>query len=167
MERDCVLTPLDIENKEFKRSIRGYNDVEVNKFLDEVIVDFEKLYKENTELKDKIVSLNSQIQNYKTLEDTLKNTLVVAQSAADELSISSKEKSKLIIQKAEADAEKIIREANEQISIRRKEYEELKKEMYVYRGRFTNFLESQLAVFNEFFSKLDENIVNDEKEENK
>jgi len=51
-----MLTPLDIENKKFSRKrISGYSVEEVDEFLDEVTVDYEKLYKENSELKDKIV----------------------------------------------------------------------------------------------------------------
>jgi len=59
-----MITPLDIQNKEFRRSIRGYNEAEVDEFLDEVMKDFEKLYKENMELKDKILVLNEQIDRY-------------------------------------------------------------------------------------------------------
>ena len=56
-----MITPLDIQNKEFKKVMRGYKESEVDEFLDKVIVDYEKLYKENIELKDKIALLNEQI----------------------------------------------------------------------------------------------------------
>ena len=80
-----MITPLDIQNKEFKKSFRGYKESEVDQFLDEIIEDYEKLYKENIELKDKILILTEQIKQYNNLEETLKDTLIVAQSTADEV----------------------------------------------------------------------------------
>ena len=67
-----MLTPLDIESKEFKRAPLGYSMNEVDRFLDEVILQYEKLYRENIDLKDKMVVLNERIQNYKAMEQTLK-----------------------------------------------------------------------------------------------
>lgn len=58
-----MITPLDIQNKEFKKTIRGYKESEVDQFLDDIIKDHENLYKENLELKDKIVVLSEQIKN--------------------------------------------------------------------------------------------------------
>ena len=75
-----MLTPLDIENKKFQRKMmNGYNVDEVDDFLDEITVDYEKLYKENTELRAEIERSKSDIDKYKTIEQTLQNTLVMAQ----------------------------------------------------------------------------------------
>ena len=56
-----MITPLDIQNKVFKKGIRGYNAKSVDIFLDEVIEDYEKIYKENIEFKDKINMLSDQL----------------------------------------------------------------------------------------------------------
>ena len=72
-----ALTPMDIHNKEFTRSFRGYDDEEVDRFLDEIIEEFERLYKENIELKERLGMLSDQISNYKTMENTLKETLLL------------------------------------------------------------------------------------------
>ena len=67
-----MLTPLDIENKKFQRKMmNGYNVDEVDDFLDEITVDYEKLYKENTELRAEIERSKSDIDKYKTIEQTL------------------------------------------------------------------------------------------------
>ena len=64
-----MLTPLDIENKKFQRKMmNGYNVDEVDDFLDEITVDYEKLYKENTELRAEIERSKSDIDKYKTIE---------------------------------------------------------------------------------------------------
>lgn len=67
-----MLTPLDIENREFKKSFRGYNVNELDEFLDDILEDYERVYKENIELKDKINVFSDQIRYYKSLEETLK-----------------------------------------------------------------------------------------------
>ena len=81
-----MYTPLDIENKKFaKQMMNGYSVEEVDNFLDELTLDYEKLYKESNENKGKIAELEASLVKYKNLESTLQNTLVMAQSTADEI----------------------------------------------------------------------------------
>ena len=75
-----MITPLDIENKKFsKQMVNGYNVDEVDEFLDEITADYEKLYKENKELKENTEELHNDVGQYRTIESTLQNTLVIAQ----------------------------------------------------------------------------------------
>ncbi|MCF6462715.1 DivIVA domain-containing protein [Clostridium sp. Cult1] len=159
-----MITPLDIQNKEFKKSFRGYKESEVDQFLDEIIEDYEKLYKENIELKDKILILTDQIKQYNKLEETLKDTLVVAQSTADEVTRTAREKSEIIIEDAELMAKKIITAANEEVKNIQREYEDLKKEIFIFRTRYKSFIEAQLITLDEFYSKIGMN-VSDKNEE--
>ena len=81
-----MYTPLDIENKKFaKQMMNGYSVEEVDNFLDELTLDYEKLYKESSENKSKISDLEASLVKYKNLETTLQNTLVMAQGTADEI----------------------------------------------------------------------------------
>ena len=81
-----MITPLDIENKKFsKQMMNGYNVDEVDDFLDELSVDYSKNYKDVTELKTKVEELNKSLVQYKSIEETLQNTLVMAQSTADDV----------------------------------------------------------------------------------
>jgi len=70
-----MITPLEIQNKEFKKAMRGYKEDEVDVFLDQVMIDYEKLYKENMELKEKLELAHHQMDKYKDIEETLKNLL--------------------------------------------------------------------------------------------
>ncbi len=151
-----MLTPLDIQNKEFKTAFRGYKEAEVDRFLDEVIMDYEKVYRENLELKDKLVVLADQIKQYEELEETLKETLVVAQSTADELASSSRQKSKLIIEEAEAESRKIINRAYEEVRDIEEQYKFLKKEIFVFKTKFKSFIESQLITIEDFYDSIEE-----------
>ncbi len=77
------LTPLDIRHKEFKRGMRGYSDVEVDEFLDNVADEFERVFKENIELSERLEAMQEQISHYRNIEETLQKTLVSAQQTAE------------------------------------------------------------------------------------
>lgn len=140
------ITPMDIHNKEFSRSFRGYNEDEVDQFLDEIVEEFERLYKENLELKDRISMLVDQINQYKTMESTLKETLVTAQKAANDVAASAQKKSDIIIKEAEQQAQKIIEDAHKQVIQIKKEHENYKKQIQIFKARFRGLLETQLEM---------------------
>ena len=80
-----MITPLDIENKKFsKQMMNGYSVDEVDDFLDDLTVEYEKLFKENAEYKSQVEKLKEDMAHYKAIETTLQSTLVMAQSTADE-----------------------------------------------------------------------------------
>ncbi len=139
-----MITPLEIQNKEFKKVMRGYKETEVDEFLDKIMIDYEKLYKDNIELKDKIALLQEQIDKYANLERTLNNTLIVAQTTAEEVSSNAHKKAELIIREAENKGMAIIEESNKDVVKIKREYEEVKKQMHIFKTRFRTLLESQL-----------------------
>ena len=94
------LTPLDIHHKEFRRSLRGYDEKEVDDFLDDVADDFERLFKENIELSEKMESASEQLRRYQVNEQTIQNTMLAAQRSAED-----------IVNKANADADQVLRDA--------------------------------------------------------
>ncbi|WIV10787.1 DivIVA domain-containing protein [Proteiniborus sp. MB09-C3] len=149
-----MLTPLDIQNKEFKRGVRGYKETDVDAFLDEIMIDYENIFKENIELKDKISMLNDQIKHYNKIEETLQNTLVVAQSTAEEVKINAKKNADLIIKEAEDDSKRIIEDARNEALKVCEEYETLKKDMLVFKTRFKTLLQSQLESINDYYNDL-------------
>ena len=141
------LTPLDIHNKEFSRKIRGYDEDEVNEFLDQIIKDYEALIRENKELQAQLEAIQEKVNHFKTME-TLSKTIVVAQEAADEMKANAKKEAQLIIKEAEKNADRII---NESLAKSRKialDSEELKKQAMIYRTRFRSLLEAQLDLLN-------------------
>lgn len=164
-----MLTPLDIQNKEFRKTFRGYKESEVDSFLDEIIIDYERIYKENLELKDKLVALSEQMKHYDDLEATLKETLLVAQNTADEVTSSARQKSKLIIEEAETEAKKITDQAYEEVKDISEQYEFLKKEIFIFKTRFKSFMESQLIALDDYYDNIDDSNKKEEdkKEEDK
>ena len=79
------LTPLDIHNKEFTRKIRGYDEDEVNEFLDQVIKDYEMVIREKKELDEKVNQLNERLGHFTNIEETLNKSILVAQETAEEV----------------------------------------------------------------------------------
>jgi cell division initiation protein len=140
------LTPLDIHNKEFGRSFRGYDEDDVNEFLDQVIKDYEALIRDNKELQSQMATLQERLNHFSNIEETLSKTIIVAQEAADEVKNNSKKEAQLILKEAEKNADRII---NESLARSRKialEIEELKKQASVYRTRFRTLVEAQLEL---------------------
>ena len=142
-----MITPLDIENKKFgKQMMNGYNVDEVDDFLDELTVDYERLYKENAELKKNADELNSNVGKYKNIESTLQNTLIMAQTTADELKNAAKQQAEQIIKDAEYTARSRVEELNNQIILKEKELDDLKKQLEVYKAKVESLLISQLEL---------------------
>jgi len=140
------LTPLDIHNKEFSRRLRGYDEDEVNEFLDQIIKDYEALIRENKELQNQVAALQEKLGHFLNIEETLSKTIIVAQEAADELKNNAKKEAQLIIKEAEKNADRII---NESLAKSRKialEVEEMKKQAAIYRARLRALVESQLEL---------------------
>ncbi|MHB9094739.1 MAG: DivIVA domain-containing protein [Eubacteriales bacterium] len=141
-----ALTPLDIHNKEFRKAFRGYDEEEVDDFLDQLVKEYEKLFKENAELKEVLAAKDSNIGQYKDLEETLKKTLVVAQQTADDMRHGAAREAEVIIKEAQLRAEQLAAAAEEKASSLLKEYEDIQKQAQVFKVKFRSFLLSQLEL---------------------
>ena len=149
-----MLTPLDIENKRLsKQRIGGYSIDEVDDFLDEVTIDYEVLYKENAELKSKLEDMEKSVQHYKIIEETLQNTLLMAQTTAEEVRTVANQKAEQIIQEAKNEAQKTVDELNSQIMIKKYEYEDIAKQFDVYKAKMESLLISQLELLKDVNNK--------------
>mgnify|MGYP001625084876 FL=1 len=156
-----MITPLDIENKRFsKQVVNGYNVEDVDDFLDELVEDYGKNYKDLAEANEKIEKLTNDLEQYRNIEATLKNTLVVAQSTADEVKSVAKQQAEQIINDAKAQAEEILKQAKgnserrlteieQQISIKERRMEEVKKQFDVYKAKMESLLISQEELIKE------------------
>lgn len=140
------LTPLDIESKQFSKGFYGFNAHEVKTFMGEVLVNYESLYKENIELHDKINLLNEGIQYYKTIEDTLQNTLILAEKTAEETKATARKRGEQIEKEAEIKAQAIINEAKNEIYKINKKREELIKQYDASKIQVKYFLKAQLEM---------------------
>lgn len=143
-----ALTPIDIHNKEFSSKWRGYDEDEVNEFLEQIMKDYENLIDENKNQKNTIEQLEERIDYFKTLEETLQKSIMTAQEAAEDVRRNSMKESKLIIKEAEKNADRIVNEALSRAREISLEIEDLKKQSKVFRNRFKILIEAQLELVN-------------------
>ncbi len=142
-----LITPLDIENKKFsKQMMNGYNVEEVDDFLDELTLDYTKNYKEVNELRDKVEELNKSLEHYKTIEETLQNTLVMAQSTAEDVKKVARQQADQIINEAKGTAQKQASNLDNEIVAKKKELEDVKKQFDIYKAKMESLLISQLEL---------------------
>lgn len=142
-----MLTPLDIENKRFsKQMMNGYNVGEVDDFLDELTIDYEKLYKENAEMREQLTDTQNNLTQYKSIESTLQNTLVMAQTTAEDIKTVAKQQAEQIIKDAENESRNSVKALEQEIILKEKELVDLKKQFDVYKAKMESILISQLEL---------------------
>lgn len=143
------LSPLDIHNKEFRRVFRGYDEAEVDEFLDKVVEDYKQLLRDNQQLKESVKELEDKLAHYYNLEQTLHNAIVVAQETAEEVKANAKKEAQIMIREAELKSQNIIEEALEKVRKISQEVDELRRNARVYRSRLKNLLKAQLEMLEE------------------
>lgn len=156
-----MLTPTDIENKVFKKTkFNGYDINDVEDYLEKIIVDYEKLFKENLEMKDRMDNLQESVAYYKSLEvgidQTVGNAQVEAENIKEEaLNLADKIKKDAMREVAEykkSEEERYqlsLDEVKKQIMTKEVELEELKKQMQIYKVKTVAMLEAQIKILNE------------------
>ncbi len=145
-----MLMPLEIEEKKFTKQMRGYNKDEVDAFIGEVARDYEKLYKESLASKEKIATLTEAVKQYKAMEDTLQQAIIVAQSAGEEVKKNAYDKAENIIKDAQNRASEIVSDAGKEVTKVNYEYEEMRRNVEIFRTRIISLLTSQLSIVKEF-----------------
>ncbi len=109
------ITPLDIQNKQFRVKFRGFDVEEVGSFLELIREALEELLLENATLKDQLNRADEQLHDYRKMEDNLRETLLVAQQMVEEYKANARKEAELIKKEAELEADNIIREAQERV----------------------------------------------------
>lgn len=145
-----MLTPIEIEKHSYKKGFRGYATSEVDEFTQLICENYEKLYKENIVLKDKINILTNAVKQYKSMEETLQNAIIVAQSAGEEVTKNAREKADNIVKEAENQAGRILNDAGKEVTKVSYEYEKMKRNVEVFRTKIISLLTSQLDIVKEF-----------------
>ena len=145
-----MITPLDIENKKFsKQMVNGYSVDEIDDFLDQLTLDYEKMYKENIESRNKIEELNNSLEHYKSIESTLQGTLLMAQTTAEEVKNVAKQQAEQILNEAQVTAKEAVGSLDNQIAMKRKELEDVQKQFDIYKAKMESLLISQLELLKE------------------
>lgn len=149
------LNSLDIQNKTFITKVRGYNKTDVDDFLDLVVRDYDEFAEKIKDQERELKSLRERVESYEGMKDSLNKSIVVAQSAADNLkehaineanaiTVEAGQKAQYILEAAKKEAGIILNSASDDARELVKETEELKRKMRIYHQRMTLMVESQL-----------------------
>ena len=149
-----MITPLDIQNKEFSRGVRGYKEEEVDEFLDLLTVDMEKLLNENAALKAQVSTQSDDLEKYRGSEDKVLETLEAAKQLMGDISASAEKRAEILLKNAQLDAELITREARENVERLTEENLNLKRRFAEFRARYKSLLESELDRFETLSSEI-------------
>lgn len=141
-----MLRPIDIQNKEFDKKIKGYSCDEVDDFLDVVIQDYELLCKENQSLRDKIGLLTETVERYKQMEATMQKSMEMARLAAEDTRRNAEAEANAILQKAKLDASHLARQIDDEHMKRHREMLAIKQEIEQYRNRIRTNCEGVLRI---------------------
>lgn len=138
------ITPVDIRGKTFRRAFRGYDPQDVDKFLESISQEFEKVYGENFELKEKIGRLQTELDHYKSLENTLQQTMVLAQQTAEEVKQAAQREAELILRQAEEENRRKLSETQEKWAEIQEEIQGLLRKRELIRTQLKAFLHAHL-----------------------
>jgi cell division initiation protein len=142
--------PNDLQNIAFKKSMFGYNILQVEDVLFKVVEDFSELIKENSKLKEKLEDSQSKVKYYKTIENNLQNSLIVAQQTSEEIVANARNQAENIQKEAELEAKRIIDESYKQVLSVKFEYEHLRREVDAYKAKIESIIRAQLKIMENF-----------------
>lgn len=145
-----MLTPLDLETRTFTKKFGKYKAEEVDEFMTALRIEYEKLYKENLALKDKVAMLSDAIKQYKSMEDTLQSAIIVAQNTGEEVKRNAYTKAENIINDAELKASTLISDAGKEVTRINYQFEEMKRSVEIYRAKMVSLISSQMDILKGF-----------------
>jgi cell division initiation protein len=140
------ITPVDIQHKSFKKALQGYDRAEVDGFLDEIIETLEDEAQHRAALEAEVADLKERISHFKAMEESLQNTLVLAQRTADETKASAHKEADLIREKARLEAEREITNYNDAIAEVRREHQRTVEANEKARSELRSLLMTHLAL---------------------
>jgi cell division initiation protein len=142
--------------EKFNKTLHGYDPKEVNAFLDDVIIQVDRMVKELKQrdeevisLKKEINSLNEQINRYKMIESTMNKTIVAAQDSGDQLRRIARQESDMIVNEARNNANRIVSDALMRAEKVEFESARLRKNISIFKKKLRSVIESQLEVVDE------------------
>lgn len=140
-----MITAIEIRNQQFGKSMRGYNEDEVKNFLYRLSQDYENLYSENAQLKEQIQKLEYELAKYRKMEETMNNSLILAQQTAEGLKAN-----------AQKEADLILEESKRRIADVLMIYQEIIKRMNIFGAEIKAQISGQLEMIEKNQAKVEE-----------
>ena len=140
------ITPMDIEQQEFSRSFRGYNEEEVDDFLDKIVKDYEELINENVRLNEEIERIQEKLKEFGEIEESLRSALLNTQKSSEEMKGRVEKEAKVIIEKAEMEAKALKQQVFEREDLVKNEIDNLRRYKFTFKEKFKSMLNLYLKM---------------------
>lgn len=140
-----MLTAIEIRSQQFNKSLRGYNDEEVKQYLNRLAQDYESLYADNAQLRETVQKLERDLNKYRRMEETMNNSLILAQQTAEELKANSRREAALMLE-----------EAKRKISDIMVVYQEIIKRLNIFNAELKGQISAHLELLEKNFTKVEE-----------
>ncbi len=153
------MTPLDIQQQQFKTRFRGFDVREVDTFLEQTAGAFEALQRDYEESQEEIRRLELEIQGYKKREETFKRALLNSQKVLDQMKENARKSAELIIAESEVKAEKILNKAHNRLAQLHEDIAELKRQRTQIEVQISSVIEAHsklLEISKEGMKEMDE-----------
>lgn len=154
------ITPLDIQQKQFTSKFRGFDIEEVDLFLEHVREEMEELLRENANLREEVKRYEKQLKEYKSIDGTLKDTLIATQKMVEDYQTNARKETELIIKEAELRAEEMITQAQEKVVKIHEDITDLKGVRGHFKEELKRLIESHMSMLE--FDKTREEEIPDE-----
>ena len=159
------VTPLEIRKQEFKKSMRGYDAVEVDAFLEKLADDFEGMIQENNDLNKQLTTAHAELKHFKEVEKTLKDTLYKVQETSQLSKQNSEKEANLVKKEAELSAVQMLDKARQEVHTMREEVNTLRQQKESFIARLRHLLSSQIELLEVL--EIDEDSISDIKDRTK
>ena len=140
------ITPVDIEQQQFRVKFRGFDMAEVDAFLDVVAEEMDALIRENISLKEEIKKLRDEIEAFRSREKVINDTMVNCQKIAADLKANAEKEAGLVVSQARAEADRIITENHQRLAQVRQELLDLRKRKIQFETALRSMVESHLKI---------------------
>ncbi len=146
--------------EKFDTVFRGYDKLQVQKFLDEVINNYEALLNKSKKTEEENKQLTEQIAYYQRIEDTMNRAIYTAEAAGDQIKSSARQEAESMINEARHNANRIINDALLKAERAQNHADQLKRNTNVLKRRLRQIIENQLEVIEEIdnvdFERVDD-----------
>lgn len=141
-----AITPIDIQQQQFKTRPLGYEKAGVDQFLEMIAEDMESLARQNQELREELARARTALEEFRARETTLKETLITSQGMAEEIKANARRDADMAISEARLKAEKIVRDAEERRIQLIGEVQEVKRQKVSFEAGLRALVESHLRL---------------------
>jgi len=140
------ITPIDIQQQQFKTRPLGYEKPGVDHFLELLAEEIEQLHRQNQELREELARTRTSLEEMRAREVTLKETLLTTQKMTDDLKANARKEAEIITAEAEMQGERILRAAEDRRIQLISEIQELKRQKVSFESTLRAVVESHLRL---------------------